>query len=182
MTLPSLRTAFVLVAMSLLAGTTALAEPTKQRGGIDSTDWVKMQMKIKNKGGEVETFAVAKDCHVKFSDQAEKFPNPSLKDLKPGMYIDYVFEQTTRQIYHIDVIQVGAAAAPSGPVQKDAVVTAMDAKVGQIEVILNPGGRTTFVVDPKTLALSVKQGDHVTLLIETRGAREVVTNITKLPK
>jgi hypothetical protein len=158
----------------------AHARPEKSRGNIVSADWNKMQVEIKDPKGRVATWSVARNAGVTFTDKKSQFPNPKLQDLRPPMYVHFVFEGTTSVIQSFDVVEVGFEPAQGGPgVQQKAVVTNLDANVGHIEVMLDPGGRKTFEVDPKSLLSGVQRGDNVTLLIEARGGREVVTKITK---
>jgi hypothetical protein len=167
------------LAVAVLFGTVARAETQKKSGNIVSTDWGAMTMDIKEKTG-VGTWKVARDCSVKFLDQKEKFRNPSLSNLKAPMYVNFYFERDSDRIDSIEVVEVGFNAEAGGAgVQQPAVVTNLDANVGQIEVMLNPGGIKTFKVDPKRMLLTVKKGDKVTLLLENRNGEEFVTKISK---
>jgi hypothetical protein len=170
---------FLTLAVAAALTSAAYAGPEKARGNIVSTDWNKMQVGIKDPQGRVGTWSVARDAGVKFTDKKDQFPNPKLQDLRPPMYVHFVFEGTTSVIQEFEVVEVGFEPSRGGPgTQQKAVVTNLDMRVGQIEVMLDPGGRKTFEVDPKSLLTSVKSGDTVTLLIENRGGREVVTKIT----
>lgn len=158
----------------------AIAEATEKKAGkIVSTNWNQMEMDIQE-GSRVGTWKVARDCSVRFLDQKEKFPNPSIKDLKAPMYVNFYFERDSDRIDSIEVVEVGFNAAAGGPgAQQKAVVTNLDMNVGHIEVRLDPGGIKTFEVDPKGALAGVKVGDQVTLLIDNRQGREVVTKISK---
>lgn len=174
------RTVTPLVAAAFLFGSMAHAAISKERGNIVSTNWNAMTMDIKSPKGRTKTWNVARDCEVKFTDKKNEFPNPSLKDLKAPMYIHFMFEAGTDVIQSIDVQEVGFEPSAGGPgAQQTAVVTNLDTNKGHLEVMLDPGGRKTFLVDPKSELGGVKQGDTVTLLIERRGSQEVVTRITK---
>jgi Cu/Ag efflux protein CusF len=167
------------LAAAMLFGTFAQAETQKKSGNIVSTDWGAMTMDIKEKTG-VGTWKVARDCSVRFLDQKEKFRNPSISDLKAPMYVNFYFERDSDRIDSIEVVEVGFNAAAGGSgAQQQAVVTNLDANIGHIEVMLNPGGIKTFKVDPKNLLRSIQKGDKVTLLIANRNGEEIVTNITK---
>jgi hypothetical protein len=169
-----------LAAAALLIGGTADAKINKERGNIESTNWNAMQMDIKSPKGRSKTWNVARDCEVKFTDKKDEFPNPKLSDLKAPMYIHFMFEEGSDVIQSIEVVEVGYEPSAGGPgAQQQAVVTNLDMSKGRLEVMLNPGGRKTFEVDPKSELTGVKQGDKVTLLIERRGSQEVVTKITK---
>ena len=169
------------LALSVLFGSLAQAEPQKKLGNIQSIDWQRMEMDIKEKPTGVGTWKVARDCSVRFLDQKEKFRNPSLNDLKPPMYIAFYFERDSNVINSIEVVDVGFNVAAGGTgAQVDAVVTNLDMNIGHVEVRLNPGGIKTFEVDPKSALGGIRIGDRVKLLIDTReGGREVVTRITK---
>jgi hypothetical protein len=176
----SRRTVVPLMAVVFLFGATAHAKTNTERGNIVSTNWNQMKMEIKHNSGKVGTWSVARDCKVKFSDQADKFPNPKLSDLKAPMYIFYQFEAGTDLITNIEVREVGFNADKGGPgSQFKAVVAATDEGKGQIALDLEAGGRKTFRVDPASQLEGVQKGDNVTILIERRNGREVVTQIKK---
>jgi hypothetical protein len=169
----------VLTGLLLLAGS-AEADLNKERGNIVSTDWNKMEMKIKDPKGRVGTWQVVRDCEVKFSDQEDKFPNPKLRDLKAPMYVHFMFEAGTKLIQHIEVKDVGYDAGRGGPgIEQKGVVSNFDMNIGHLELVLDPGGRKTFEVDPKRELIGLKKGQTVTVLIENRDGREVVTKISR---
>jgi hypothetical protein len=170
-----------LVGMGLLFGATAHAKLNKERGNIVSTDWNKMEMVIRDPKDRQGTWQVMRDCEVKFTDQREKFPNPKLSDLKAPMYVHFIFEEGSNLIQSIEVVEVGFDAEKGGPgVEQKAVVTNLDMNIGHIEVEMQPGGRKTFEVEPKSLLADVQRGDNVVLRIDRReGGREVVTKITR---
>jgi hypothetical protein len=176
----SWRTVAPLVAVAFALGATAHAKTNTERGNIVSTNWNQMKMEIKHNSGKVGTWSVARDCKVKFSDQADKFPNPKLSDLKAPMYIFYQFEEGTDLITNIEVREVGYNAEKGGAgSQYKAVVAATDQGKGQIALDLEPGGRKTFRVDPASQLDGIQKGDNVTILVERRDGREVVTQIKK---
>jgi hypothetical protein len=176
----SWRTVAFLVAVAFVCGATAHAKLNKERGNIVSTNWNKMEMDIKDPKGRVGTWHVKRDCRVRFSDQKDKFPNPKLRDLKAPMYIHFQFEEGTDLISDIEVKEVGYNADKGGPgAQQKAVVSNLDQNKGQVELLLQPNGKKTFKVDPKRQLVGIAKGDNVTVLIENRNGREVVTKITK---
>lgn len=175
----SWRTVAPLVAVAMLFGATAHAKINKERGNIVSTNWNQMQMDIKDPQGRVGTWHVKRDCRVRFSDQKDKFPNPKLRDLKAPMYIHFQFEEGTDLIQDIEVKEVGYNADKGGPgAQQKAVVQNIDQSKGQVALLLEPGGKKTFRVEPTAQLAGINKGDRVTVLIETRNGREVVTKIT----
>ena len=171
------RTVAPLLTAALLMGGLAEAKVTKEMGNILSTDWRAMEMEIKNPRGRTKTWKVARDCTVKFTDKKSDFPNPKLTDLRPPMYIHFKFMEGTNVIQNIDVREVGFEPSTGGPgVQVQAVITNLDANIGHVEVKLDTG-ITTFKVDPKNQLKAFKQGQKVTILIETRNGEEFVTVI-----
>ena len=107
-----LRLGLLATALAVLLGPTPSAHAARefQRGNITAVDWRAMQIEIKNPKGGVETYKVAPNCSVKFTDGAADFPNPRLEDLTPPMYIHFAFENKT--ILEIDVKEVGSAPRP----------------------------------------------------------------------
>jgi hypothetical protein len=166
----------------------ALAQDvTKERANILAVDWNVMQVRLKDPQGRERTWVVAKDATVEFSDKREQFPDPKLKDLVPPMYVFFTYKTDTKEIVAFEVRQVGfepgakepkpAGDAPTALMQ-NAVITAVDANVGQVEVQL-AGGRKTFRVDPKSLLSAYKAGDRVSIRVEKQGDKEVVTRIQR---
>jgi len=175
----SWRTVAPLVAVAVMFGATAHAKINTERGNIVSTNWNQMKMEIKDPQGRVGTWQVKRDCRVRFSDQASKFPNPKLSDLKAPMYVHFQFVEGTDLIQDIEVKEVGYNADRGGPgAQQKAVVQNKDENKGHVVLLLEPSGKKTFRVDPKGQLAGVERGDRVTVLIETRNGREVVTKIT----
>lgn len=107
-----LRLGLLATALAVLLGPTPSAHAARefQRGNITAVDWRAMQIEIKNPKGGVETYKVAPNCSVKFTDGAADFPNPRLEDLTPPMYIHFAFENKT--MLEIDVKEVGSAPRP----------------------------------------------------------------------
>lgn len=176
------RAAAPLAVLALALGGPLRAELRHDRGTISSTNWGTMQMGVENEKGKVKTWGVARDCVVKFSDEGKSYKNPKLGDLKPSMYVHFMYEGSDGDevIQNIDVKDVPYDPAAGGPgVQQKGVVSNFDMDKGHLEVALNPGGKTTFEVDPKKELAGVQKGDSVRLLIETRSGHEVVTKITK---
>ena len=144
------RTVAALAGAALLVGTLAHATINKERGNIVSTDWNKMEMKIKDPKGRVGTWTVQRDATVTFTDKASDFPDPKVTDLRPPMYIYFMFEAGTSVISSIEVREVGYEPSKGGPgVQQKAIVTNLDINVGHVEVKLDTGVKT-FKVDPKS--------------------------------
>jgi Cu/Ag efflux protein CusF len=179
-----IRAALALLVSSTVAAPALAQNLTKERANILAVDWNAMQVRLKDPQGRERTWVVAKDATVEFSDKREQFPNPKLADLAPPMYVHFTYNADTKQIVAFDVAEVGfepSRAKEPGPAsasQQQAVITAVDANVGQVEVQL-PAGRKTFEVNPKGQLRSFKAGDRVTLTISKQGEREVVTQIKR---
>jgi Cu/Ag efflux protein CusF len=161
----------------------AVQNLTRERANILSVDWNVMQVRLKDPQGRERTWVVAKDATVEFNDKREQFPNPKLADLVPPMYVHFTYRADTKEIVAFTVAEVGfePSAKDPGPAsasQQQAVITAVDVNVGQVEVQL-PSGRKTFEVNPKAQLRSFKAGDRVTLTISKQGDREVVTGIRR---
>jgi len=173
------RMAAALAGAALLVGALAHAKINKERGNIVSTDWNKMEMQIKDPKGRTATWTVQRDATITFTDKKSDFPNPKVTDLRPPMYIYFMFEAGTSSISNIEVREVGFEPSQGGPgVQQEATVTNLDMNVGHVEVKLDTGVKT-FKVDPKSQLAKVKRGEKVTLMIETRNGEEIVTVIKK---
>lgn len=166
-----------LAGAALLVGTLAHAKINKERGNIVSTDWNKMEMQIKDPKGRTGTWKVQRDATVTFTDKKSDFPNPKVTDLRPPMYVYFMFEAGTDVITSFEVREVGFEPSKGGPgVQQDATITNLDANVGHVEVKLSTGIKT-FKVDPKNQLKAFKQGQKVSIMIETRNGEEFVTVI-----
>ena len=159
----------------------AVAEsPVQERANITAVDWRAMQVELKDPKGRVQTWKVARDAVVRFTDKADQFPNPKLADLRPPMYVHFTFDADTKVISRFEVVEVGydpSKGAP-GTMELSGVITNLDANIGHIEV--NVGAvPQTFLTDPKDQLKSFKRGDRVTITLEKRGAQEVVTQVVR---
>ncbi len=177
-----------------VAAAAAMAVPaqaqnlTKERANILAVDWNAMQVRMKDPQGRERTWKVSRDASVEFDDKREQFPNPKLNDLTPPMYVHFTYNADTKEIVAFKVAEVGFEPARggkdpnqsggSGTTQQVAVVTAVDANVGQVEVQL-PSGRKTYEVSPKEQLKTIQAGQRVNLTISKDGSREVVTSIKR---
>jgi hypothetical protein len=156
------------------------AAPVKERANITNVDWRAMQIELKDPKGRVQTWKVARDATVVFTDKANLFPNPKLADLRPPMYVHFTFDGDTKVISRFEVVEVGydpTRGAP-GTQQLSGVITKLDANIGHIEVDVGAGPQT-FLATPKELLKSFKRGDRVTITLEKRGDQEVVTQVAR---
>ena len=180
----------VLLSAVAVCAPAAAQNLNKERGNILDVDWKAMQVRLKDPQGRERTWPVARDAVVEFNDKREQFPNPKLQDLVPPMYVHFTFNADTKQIVKFEVAEVGfepraksAAAAAAAPVTSSAatqtaVITAIDANVGQVEV-QTTAGTHTYWVDPKTLLRGYKAGDRVKIQVQQQGDKEVVTAMSR---
>ncbi len=108
------------LAVALLFVPSSEAAPKNGRGNIQAVDWNVMQIAIRGVDGKVNTFRVKRNASVKFSaDGGDAFPNPTLKDLAPPMYIWFVYEdwdgREAPTIQDIDVREVPRGAGRPKP-------------------------------------------------------------------
>jgi hypothetical protein len=166
----------LLAAVAVPAG----AGPVKERGNITNVDWRAMQIELKDPKGRVQTWKVARDATVVFSDRANLFPNPKLADLRPPMYVHFTYDNDTKVIDRLEVVELGydPAKGPPGTQKLSGVITNLDANIGHIEVDVGAGPQT-FQVVPKDQLKSFKRGDRVTITVEKRGDQDVVTQVAR---
>ena len=92
-----------LAGAALLVGTLAHAKINTERGNIVSVDWNKMEMQLKDPKGRTGTWKVQRDATVTFTDKKSDFPNPKITDLRPPMYVYFMFEEGTEFITSFEV-------------------------------------------------------------------------------
>jgi Cu/Ag efflux protein CusF len=157
----------------------ALAEKEYGRGNINSVDWSVMQIAING-----NAYKVVPDAVVKFTDCPECFPNPTLRDLKPPMYVHFVFENHT--ISQFDVKEIGSAPrrvkpGESAPPSSGGSGSAQDLKVKVLRVNESrgtfeadvAGRRQTFRVENRGDLRDLREGDLAVITVE----RDMVTQI-----
>lgn len=175
----------ILLAAATVAPPSFAQNLNKERGNILAVDWNAMQVRLKDPQGRERTWPVSRTAVVEFNDKVSSFPNPKLKDLVPPMYVHFTFHADTKEIVKFEVAEVGfepgkqpetKPADPAGV--QTAVITAVDANVGQVEV-QTATGRQTYWVEPKTLLKNYKAGDRVRLQIQKQGDKEVVTAMSR---
>jgi hypothetical protein len=172
------------IVLPLLVGAAVAAPagagPVKERGNLTAVDWGSMQVELKDPKGRVQTWKVARDAVVRFTDKKELFPNPKLADLRPPMYVHFTYDDASKVISRFEVVEVGydpRKGAP-GTQQLSGVITNLDANIGHIEVDVGAGPQT-FQVVPKDQLRSFKRGDRVTVTLQKQGAQEVVTQVVR---
>ena len=141
-----LSVATVALALAPLAATAA---DDFSRGNVEAVDWNVMQIAIRTAQGGTLTYKVFPNASVKFTDCPECFPNPTLRDLAPPMYVHFVFEDLdVDTIKSFDVKEIGSAprrmtagSAVNPPV---AGVSGQDLKV---KILKMDDRRGTFTAD-----------------------------------
>jgi hypothetical protein len=186
----------VALAAAALFMPSAFAAPKNGRGNITAVDWTAMQIAIRGVDGKVNTFRVRRDAGVKFSAEGgERFPNPTLRDLAPPMYVWFVYEdwdgKEAPTIQDFDVREVprgagrtGSSAGGSGSGGSQA---AKDMTV-RISKITNEsrgdfqadvaGRKQMFRAAPPSMLNRWREGDLVVVTVE---GRNTVTNIKNAP-
>jgi hypothetical protein len=156
-------------------------------------DWNVMQIAIRGVDGKVNTFRVRPNASVKFSAEGgERFPNPTLRDLAPPMYVWFIYEDwngaEAPTIQDIDVREIprgagrtGGGTAPSQPGQGQG--QDMTVRISKItnqsrgEFDADVAGRNQrFVASPPNMLNRWRAGD---LVIVTVAGRNTVTNIKR---
>jgi hypothetical protein len=108
-----------LLAVTAVLALTPLAATAAEdfsRGNVEAVDWSVNQIAIRTAQGGTLTYKVFPNASVKFTDCPECFPNPTLRDLAPPMYVHFVFEDLdVDTIKSFDVKEIGSAPRRSGP-------------------------------------------------------------------
>ena len=168
-------------AAPLLQAPPVFAQLENDRGNIVSINWNQLTMDFKDPKGRIATRKFARDATVKFTDGARFFPNPSTKDLRPPMYVHYVFEHDVIQSF--DVVELGftpGSGGGTGGTKQQGIprtvvgrLTAFDARVRQVELEVN-GVRETFQLTGKASMNGLAAGQRVQLKTEWSGQKELV--------
>lgn len=183
-----MRTRFGILAAAIPMAALVVATPAQAarefaRGNITAVDWKAMQLEIKTPKGGLLTYKVAPNCAVKFTDGAQDFPNPTLQDLVPPMYIHFAFEDQT--ISQIDVKEVGSAprrrsgtttSRPEASRQMRVRILRMDDRRGTFEADV-AGRRQSFRAENNRLLRDFGEGDLVVVEVERRGGSDVVIDM-----
>ncbi len=171
------------------------AAPKNGRGNIQAVDWNVMQMAIKGVDGKVNTFRVKRNASVKISgDGAENFPNPTLKDLAPPMYIWFVYEdwdgKEAPTIQDIDVREMPRGASrpstqptanPGGGQTQELLVRIMkftNESRGEFQADVAGRKQTFRTVHPNMLS-RWREGDLVVITVQ---GRNTVTDMKRPPE
>ncbi len=101
----------LIVATSLAVGAcwalgSALAQPIEHgRGNIVSIDQERGTVELRDPKDRVQTWRFERDAKVKFTDGAAFYPNPSVRDLRPPMYVHYM--SVNQVINNFEVVELG---------------------------------------------------------------------------
>jgi Cu/Ag efflux protein CusF len=157
------------------------------RGKIVSIDWDQMVMKFEDPKGRIATRRFSRNAEVTFTDGAGFFKNPSVRDLRPPMYVHYQFEDEV--IIAFDVRELGfqpgssqgasSKKRPGIPRTVVGNVTSFDLDVKQVELDID-GIRETFQCTSAGDMRDLQQGQKVELKTEWSGQRELVVEVRVL--
>ncbi len=189
------RTAVVAAAAAALFVPPSEAALMKGRGTIQAVDWNVMQMAIKGVDNKVNTFRVARDCGIKYTDGAEVYSK--LKDLAPRMYVYFIYEdyggQEAPMIQNVEVREVpkdmlaranqggNTAQPPAGESSRQLKVRILkitDERRGDFRADV-AGSPQTFRAQNARDLRAYREGDLVVITLERRFGREVVTRFDR---
>jgi hypothetical protein len=172
--------ALALVAPVLEARKAQAARPEHDRGKIVSINWDLLTMDFQDPKGRIATRKFNRNAAVKFTDGAAFFPRPSTKDLRPPMYVHYVFENDVIQSF--DVRELGFTPGneqsasprkqPGVPRTVVGQLIAFDPNVKQVLLEIN-GARETFQLTSAALMKGLAAGQRVQLRTEWSGQQEL---------
>ena len=154
------------------------------RGNIVSIDMNRSTVNLRDPQNRVTTWRFQSDAKVKFTDGAPFYPNPSLRDLRPPMYVHYTF--TNEVIVSFDVAELGFN--PGDPTSSSTSykregysrtvvgsVSAYDSRARQV-AIEHDGKTEAFQLTERT-DQQLEPGTRVELRTDWAGQREVVTEL-----
>lgn len=154
------------------------------RGKIVSIDWNQMTMQFQDPKDRIATRRFSRNATVKFTDGAGFYRNPSVKDLRPPMYVHYQFEDDV--ILAFDVKELGftpgneerASGRKQEGVPRTVVgrVTSFDTGVKHIELDID-GRRETFQCTSVGDMRGLARGQQIQLKTEWSGAQELVVEV-----
>jgi hypothetical protein len=167
----------------------AQAAPEHDRGKIVSINWDQLTMDFQDPQGRIATRKFSRDASVKFTDGAAFFPRPSTKDLRPPMYVHYVFENDVIQSFDVrelgftpgKVEGAGGRKQPGIPRTVVGRLTAYDTNVKQVELEIS-GVRETFQLTNAASMTGLAAGQTVQLKTEWSGPQELVHELKILSR
>jgi hypothetical protein len=179
----TLTTAALAMGAVLLAGP-ASAAPEHSRGIIVSINQDGLTVELKDPQGRIKTWKFNRGATVKFTDGPRFFPRPTTKDLRPPMYVHFIFDGEV--ISDFDVVELGFVPGneesasgkkePGTPRTVTGKLTAFEAGVKQIELEIN-GTRETFQLVDAVSMRGLVAGQKVQLQTEWSGQQELVYSL-----
>ncbi len=166
------------------AADSAFAQPIEHgRGNIVSIDQDRGTVELRDPKNRVTTWRFQRDAQVKFTDGAGLYPNPSVRDLRPPMYVHYM--SVNQVINSFDVVELGfkpGSQDTGGMYKKQGIsrtvtgkVTAYDPRVRQVAVDhhgLNEAFQLTDRTDQK-----LQPGMQIELRTDWSGQQELVSSL-----
>jgi hypothetical protein len=180
----TLQIAALAVAAALLLGGVASAAPEHSRGNIVSVNWDRLTIDLKDPQGRIGTWKFSRNASVKFTDGAGFFRNPSTKDLRPPMYVWFVFENEVINSFDVRELGFTPGNEESASGRKEAGVprtvtgrlTAYDENVMQVELEIG-GVKETFQLVRGVSMRGLAAGQNVQLKTEWSGDHELVNDL-----
>jgi hypothetical protein len=166
----------------------AFAQPLEHgRGNILSIDMNRSTVDLRDPQNRVTTWRFRSDAKVKFTDGAAFFRNPSVRDLRPPMYVHYTFANEV--IVSFDVVELGfqpgdqtggSDSRKQLGVSRTVVgrVSAYDASVRQVAIEHN--GQTEAFQLTGSTDQRLEPGTRVQLRTDWSGQRELVSELRVL--
>jgi hypothetical protein len=171
--------------LPVLAGAQERGETIK--GKITAVD--ASSVTVQRDDGSTVTERLAPTTAVTFADQGDQrqFPNPSIKDLKRGMAVEFAHSETAPTRITVNYVPAdatgagatsaaaaGATAASGAPIKARVVAVGADKLTLKADVA---GRQETFRLADSKTAASVASGELVLLTVAGDGAARVVTRI-----
>jgi hypothetical protein len=165
----------------------ASAEPIEHgRGKIVSIDQDRGTVDMSDPKNRMATWRFRRDAKVKFSDGAAFYPNPSVRDLKPPMYVHYT--SVNQVIDTFDVVELGfrpGSQDTGGMYKKQGVSRTVTGKVsaydpGVRQVAVEHHGLTeAFQLTDRT-DQKLQPGMQIELRTDWSGQQELVSELRVL--
>ncbi len=166
----------------------AIAQPLEHgRGNILSIDTNRSTVDLRDPKNRVTTWRFRSDAKVKFTDGTAFFRNPSVRDLRPPMYVHYTFANEV--IVSFDVVELGfrpgdetggSDSRKQLGVSRTVVgrVSAYDASARQVAIEHN--GQTEAFQLTGSTDQRLEPGTRVQLRTDWSGQRELVSELRVL--
>jgi hypothetical protein len=183
----TLTVAALLAGAALWPADLAFAQAVEHgRGNILSIDFNRSTVDLRDPKNRVATWRFRSDAKVKFTDGAAFFRNPSVRDLRPPMYVH--FTSLNQLIDSFDVVELGFQPGDpmSGSMSKQQGVSrtvvgrvaAYDPSVRQVAIEHN--GQTEAFQLTSSTDQRLTPGTRVQLRTDWSGQRELVSELRVL--